>query len=218
MENTKYWFEDLSILTNPNNLSKIIPNKNLSHPEKINRLVRLSIYIGIILTLYFHNYLYLYIPILTIILTTTLYWFKDNKKKDEKKVENKNSIDIVESETKETFENNICSKPSLSNPFMNPMPFDDRKRSKACVENNENDIEKLYNHNLFKNVGDIYHNSNGQRQFYTVPSTTYPNNQGDFGKWLYGTPSTCKEGNGDQCVANNQTRLNAQSYKYPYIY
>ena len=28
------------------------------------------------------------------------------------------------------------------------------------------------------------------------------NNQGLFANWLYGTPTTCKEGNGLQCAAN----------------
>ena len=103
---------------------------------------------------------------------------------------------------------------------MNPLPFDNRERPQACNYTTENKkkIEAIYNKNLFKEVGDIFNKKHGNRQFYTVPSTTYPNNQGDFGKWLYGTPKTCKEGNGNQCVANNMERLNGQSYQFPFLY
>ena len=34
----------------------------------------------------------------------------------------------------------------------------------------------------------------------------------EFGEWLYKTPPTCKEGNGNQCVANNPERLNGSTY------
>ena len=37
-----------------------------------------------------------------------------------------------------------------------------------------------------------------------------PNNRDTLGKWLYGTPKTCKEGNGYQCAANNHTDLSRQ--------
>ena len=38
------------------------------------------------------------------------------------------------------------------------------------------------------------------RQFYTNPSTTIPNDQEAFAKWLYYNPEkTCKEGNGLEC-------------------
>ena len=43
---------------------------------------------------------------------------------------------------------------------------------------------------------------------------TIPNNQVDFANWLYMTPKTCKEGNGNQCVGNNRERLNGNSYQF----
>ena len=53
-----------------------------------------------------------------------------------------------------------------------------------------------------------------KENFYTTPNTTIPNNQGDFANWLYKTPKTCKEGNGNQCVANNMEKLNGSSYQF----
>ena len=35
-----------------------------------------------------------------------------------------------------------------------------------------------------------------------MPNTEAMNKQTEFAKWCYGTPPTCKEGNGLQCAAN----------------
>ena len=104
-----------------------------------------------------------------------------------------------------------CSKPNTVNPFMNPLVFDTRLRDSACdsiKEENQLQIEAEYNKYCIKDVSDIFNHNSGRRQFYTVPSTTYPNNQGGFANWLYKTPPTCKEGNGAQCIANYYTPLN----------
>jgi len=39
----------------------------------------------------------------------------------------------------------------------------------------------------------LYGKSNSQRQYYQMPSTTIPNEQTSFAKWLYATGPTCKE-------------------------
>ena len=79
-------------------------------------------------------------------------------------------------------------------------------------------IKKLVNdkfsQGLYKDINSVYDRENSQREFFTMPSTTIPNNQGDFANWLYMTPKTCKEGNGNQCVANNRERLDGNSYQF----
>ena len=116
----------------------------------------------------------------------------------------------------ETFEDllNIrrCVKPSDENPFMNPLVFDSRLRDAACdavKPENQLQIEKEYNRHVIKDISDIWNHNSGRRQFYTVASTTYPNNQGAFANWLYKRGPSCKEGNGAQCIANYYTPLNS---------
>ena len=58
-----------------------------------------------------------------------------------------------------------------------------------------------------KDASDIFDHSNSNRQFYTVPGNTFPNNRDTFMKWCYSRPKTCKEGNGAQCVANQYYNL-----------
>ena len=77
------------------------------------------------------------------------------------------------------------------------------------------ELEKLinnkFNYNLYRDMSDIFGRNNSQRQFYTTPVTTIPNKQMKFARWLYNTPPTCKEGNGNQCVANNRDDLRQSS-------
>ena len=62
--------------------------------------------------------------------------------------------------------------------------------------------DKLFSSSLIRDVNDLFGKNNSQRQFYTVPGNSIPNDQDTFAKWLYATPKTCKEGNGLQCAAN----------------
>ena len=240
-----YWFQDLSnTIFNLDYALKIVPEQTMTYPEKINSLVRLSIYLGLILGLFYSNYLYLYIPIITMLMTYLLYIFRldqlENKKahqgpnstlndlkndlknnisKDElhklqKKMGLKNmNIDNMNDEDFQNILNiKTCSKPSTNNPFMNALVYDSRKKDHSCDplnSNNQEKIEEEYNKYCIKDISDIYNHNSGRRQFYTMPSTTYPNNQEGLANWLYKTPPTCKEGNGAQCVANYYTPLNS---------
>ena len=73
--------------------------------------------------------------------------------------------------------------------------YDRTKFLKKQVRNN-------FNNNLYRDVNDIFGKNNSQRQFMLNPIQTIPNNQNDFARWCYGRPPTCKEGNGNQCIAN----------------
>ena len=55
---------------------------------------------------------------------------------------------------------------------------------------------------MFIFIESLFNNKSSQRQFYTLPSTTIPNDQGGFANWLYNRGPSCKQGNGDQCWRN----------------
>jgi hypothetical protein len=228
-----YWFQDISgTIFNLDYLTRIIPTADMTYPEKINALVRLSIYIGLILALFYTNFLFLYIPIITMITTYILYLFRVDQLENTRATRGANAtLNQIPATTEtnlmsklmgansgkkgETFEDMLnmrhCTRPSNENPFMNPLVFDSRLRDSACdaiKSENQLEIEKEYNKYCIKDISDIWNHNSGRRQFYTVASTTYPNNQGAFANWLYRTPPTCKEGNGAQCIANYYTPLN----------
>jgi len=232
-----YWFQDLAgTIFNLDMAIKIIPNNDMTYVAKINALVRLSIYIGVILALFYANFLFLYIPILTMLGTYVLYLFRldalDKTRatigpnatlgqipgKAMNSLMSKNMSGVGGtgiSANGETFEDilNIrqCVRPSDENPFMNPLVFDSRLRDAACdvvKPDNQLKIEKEYNQHVIKDISDIWNHNSGRRQFYTVASTTYPNDQPAFANWLYKRGPSCKDGNGAQCIANYYTPLN----------
>lgn len=210
-----YWFNDISnTIFNIEYYNKIIPNKNMSYPEKMNSFIRLTIYIGIIFSLLLSNYLFLYIPILSMLLTYILYVFrlplnnKSNYPNYNFSNDDNNNSNFININNNDEM-NNECIKPTLHNPFMNPLLFDKRTRTNACNifnQQNQLNIEKEYNKFCYRDMTDVWNTNNGFRQFYTVPNTHFPNNQSEFANWLYKREKTCKEGNGEQCVANLPNR------------
>ena len=110
---------------------------------------------------------------------------------------------------KESFEMEETErvKPTVNNPFMNfNIITDNPNRPGASDVSNEgikkeaNDKFKMSsnmssneNQKLFRSTFDLYDRNNSQRQFYTMPSTTLPNDQTAFAKWCYSTGPTCKE-------------------------
>lgn len=253
--NEKYWFHDIKILTT--NYQNILPSDDMTYAEKVNSLIRLSIIIGIILSVVYNNHLFIYIPITTMLLTYILYLFRktelhnqlnnnninnsplnrpyynnDNNDNNSSSPNYNNSnngydyekYDNLSNPKHKNIDSNLIDKfqgylknitytqPNIENPFMNPLPFDNRKRPPAVNTLNDNikqsEIEVLYDYGNYRDINNIFDKNNGKRQFFTMPYTTYPNNQASFANWLYKTPLTCKEGNGSQCVANNYTPLN----------
>lgn len=106
------------------------------------------------------------------------------------------------------LEPQTCVPPTRDNPFMNPTLVDLAdfpNRPPACPVTHSDvkrRMEKHHDHNLYRDVGDVFGRTTASRQFYTVPNTQIPNDQTAFAEWCYKTPPTCKEGNGAQCYAN----------------
>ena len=90
------------------------------------------------------------------------------------------------------------------NPSLADLTFNPDKPGACDVTNDKikENIDNKFNRRIFKDVNDLFNNQSSQRQFYTVASTTIPNDQGGFADWLYNRGPSCKDGNGDQCWRN----------------
>lgn len=208
MHKEDYWFNNIGDLISNYNL---IPIANMNYAAQVNTLIRLSIILGLILMCFTGNYLFLYIPIITMLGTYIVYLYRlniinkptlDNDNSDDTSM--LGNIPSLDNDTRmynKLLDVKKCVSPSLNNPFMNPLVFDKRNKQLAC-NGKEQEIEKEYNKYCIKDISDIWNHNSGRRQFYTVASTTYPNDQGGFANWLYNRQPTCKDGNGAQCVAN----------------
>lgn len=196
LSNDPFWTNDYKILFYKDRLSKFFPTIEMSLVEKLNSIFRMSIYMSILLYLFTGNYLYFYIMIIVGAFTLFIYYNqKDNVELFFDSIQNSNDNLLVEREMKE-LKNDI--KPTTENPFMNINLITDNKEKESAPPswNNEDlqkNIEDKFGYNLYRDVGDLYGKSNSQRQYYTAPSTTIPNNQTAFAKWCYNVGPTCKE-------------------------
>ena len=201
MNNTdKIWFNNFKILFSKKEMSIFFPTKEMTLNKKINAIMRLTIYISLTLAFLKKNYNYLFLPVIIGSLSFVVIKFKTK----ESFLKNKNNKKI----TKITK----IVKPTKDNPFMNILlnEYEDNPKREAQIKkdllNNDEikeNIEDNFNKNLYKNVSDVYGGMHSQRQFYTNPVTTIPNNQKAFAEWCFKTKNkSCKEGNGNQCVKN----------------
>jgi len=194
--NDNFWMDDYKILFYKERLTQFFPTIQMTLIEKLNAIFRLSIYLSILLYLLTSNYLYLYIMIIVGLFTAFIYY---NQKDNIELYFNSDVNDTDNLIQKTTIEDaKITIEPNVENPFMNINLITDDKEKKAAPPswNNEKIQEKIedkFGYNLYRDVGDLYGKSNDQRQYYTMPSTTIPNNQTSFAKWCYGVGPTCKE-------------------------
>lgn len=199
MENI--WYQDPVNFITQDNFFAIWPSKEMSFTEQLNSLMRFSLYFALIVFLIKKDPNILFIPIFMGIFTYYIFMVDSkNKKTDKEMMENMN----IE---KDSVTGKPCYKPSSENPFMNILMTDYVKnpsRAPACTMNNKlkKQVNKYFDANLFRDVDDIFHKNASDRQFYTTPNTTIPNDQTAFAKWLYQLGPTCKEGNGDVCYKN----------------
>jgi len=201
MSNTqKIWFDDISHFITDKNYFVIIPLGQMSTIDKINAIMRFFLYLGILLALIRNNGRYLMFPVIAGAISILVYNYETRNKQIIETELEKRDLDIVN--------NKVCTRVTVDNPFMNPSISDltfNPEKPGACDITNEkvqSDIDKQFHSRVFQDVNDIYNNQSSERQFYTLPSTTIPNNQGGFADWLYNRGPSCKQGNGDQCWRN----------------
>lgn len=198
---SKIWYEDIVGTFAADNYYIILPTSSMTLEEKLNAIVRFFVYLGVLLALVRSDYKYLFFGIIAGVVSIVLYNYElSNRKRAEKFLEDR-ALDIVD--------NKVCARTTVDNPFMNPSIADltdepDRPAACRAVDNPvlQTAIEQNFSERLFKDANDIYGREASQRQFYTVPSTTYPNEGVTFAEWLYGRGPTCKEENGLQCERN----------------
>ncbi len=228
-----FWSQDITILYHPQRLIEFFPTKDMSPSEKLNAIARLAIYVSLLLLIYKGRIWPLYIGLVG--LGVTLFLFKTSKYQkdnpngmpDEGLGRNPNNNTFMSSLIGDTefltkaelnkiedpaYKNDgQCTAPTRNNPFMNITVneyLDNPTRPEACEYQKVGaELETHFNHNLYKDINDIFNKNNSQRMYYTTPITTNPNNQGDFAKWLYGVPATCKEDQ-ENCLRYEDPRFN----------
>ena len=177
----KLWYKDPKILLNNDN--KIIPNSSMKPIQKINSLAKIGAALVVFGILSDGNSQFLSMGLCILILS--FIFSKPNMEKFGNQNENK------------------CRKPTNNNPYMNVLRYNDNLNVPACEYSQ--DVDKKYKFNLYQNSKDLFDNKHLERQFYTMPVTTVPNDIVTFGKWLYGTKGNCKY-DGTRCLQHEDER------------
>ena len=173
----------------------------ISFKDKILIISNFVFFIGLIFALISRSIFFIiFAIIINLFLLYIYFYYNKEQSKIKEELENNNQAII---------NNKLCVKPSKNNPFMNPSIVDIDTNSNinlnACYIDNpkiKKEINNYFLNNQYRDVKDIYEKNSSERQFYTMPSTTIPNNQEAFSKWLYYRNKSCKEGNGEQCFNN----------------
>lgn len=205
-----FWINDPKTLFANGNYMKVVPNENMTQNEILNVLTRILIYLLIIMILLnVSSSKSHWIPILLIIIII-VYYFLTKKNVHENFTNQEELDDIILTDTLES-EPPLCTEPTKNNPFMNVTMgdwIDNTDRPPACIITPaiEKRIDDYFNNVYLPDPQDIYNRRFAQRQFYTMPSTTIPNDQTAFALWLYGTAPSCKE-NSLFCMQGNEIDL-----------
>lgn len=186
----QFWFHKPQELVHEKYLRNFIPQKTMTIEQNLNAVVRLTWYFAIIMFFVAIELKYFMIPLAAMVGTIAIYFAKNAKSKQA-------------ASQYEAYDNMLkqnCTKPTLQNPYMNVLLTEyaeNPQRPMACDPTDRrvrNKMGEIFEARLFRDVDDMYSDFT-DRQFYTMPSTTIPNNQNEFANWLYGTENTkCRKG------------------------
>ena len=197
----KIWYADVLKFITPENYMNFFPRDDMSTDEKINSVMRFMLYFSVVLYVFNRSVRIFYILALCGLLSYVVSEMNLDGlgPRREKYINNS-------SDKRYSRRNRRCTKPSKLNPFMNVLMTDykdNADRPKACDVDSarvRKSMKTNFEHDLYRNVDDVFDRNYSYRQFYTTPNTTIPNDQEAFAKWLYlNEEATCKEGNGHQC-------------------
>ena len=196
------FIDNPGILVDKDYIFDFIPDLKASTEERINAIVRFSLYFSLVLMVVKNNFRYFYIFIATLIITYLFYSnnkenFTGNIEKNNDSSQCEDSNNNAESENENDNEKVNCAEPTCDNLFMNVLPTDDfTKKKPACSYTKEisQKVNKGFYSKFKKDVNTFYNQDFGMRQFYSMPNTQVPNDQGTFAKWLYNTPVSCSTG------------------------
>jgi len=218
-----FWLNDPSLLIK--NYLNFIPTKSMSLIQRYNAITLFCIYSLILMIIFRQPIYWLYIPISVIVVIILLHSIQEikidsiDKKETFKPIIESGYIDsdgilrfnrVTNLPTSKPEVSFTCRKPTKDNPFMNPLITDFNTITPVACNNDDeeinNEITKAFKTDLFSDVNDAFDKMNSQRQFYTVPNTSVPNNQSEFAGWLYRSPVTCKEDQ-EQCLRYEDLRF-----------
>ena len=219
-----FWAENPNILFYPQYLFEFFPTTGMTYSQKLNAISRTVILLTLLTFLMKRSWVILVVSAMTLFAIYVLYFYKQQ---EHRKNDRKTMKEGFESTALDTFEKFIndpdtFDKPTPENPFCNvrntdidfnpnkkpaPPSFNENineqilESAKQMVRNAHPDQPDIGDR-LFTDLGDQFVFEQSMRPFYSMPSTTIPNDQTGFAEFCYGNMVSCKEGNRFACNRN----------------
>ena len=231
-----FWSNDITILFNKDYIFELWPTQTMCYEQKLNAIARLIILITILGYILTMSSRIIFVGILTLVVLFVLFNMRKNKLTKEMMNEgflvqgnspnsptDSNAIPIakiLKNEYKEGTKKNPFSNVLLTEIMDNP----DRKAAPPAFNV---DVDEAITKNVKRSVqfmnpdikntnkqlyGDLWNNfelDQSNRAFFSTSNTKIANDQGAFGKFLYGTMPSGKESNSDGAFARVQ-----DNYRY----
>ena len=216
-----FWSDDPSILFDKDRVIEFFPTVDMSINERLNAISRFFIYLSFLLFIITRNYNVFFIPIIGLSILYVTYYNDSNL--------HLFNVEKFDDDIKKTLGlrpdiplkiddvGDICQRPTPANPFMNVLISDytdNPSRPPACSQADDDikgETKKYFDYNLYKDVDDVWDNTNSQRQFVTLPGMTIPNDRDSWIKWCCKSTNVCKDGDQDYCLEYEDLRVPGNS-------
>lgn len=163
--------------------NRFVITKDDDMDGKLNKLIMFFIYLLIILILIGSEFRNIALGIIILLILVKYLYIKEHFINEKK-----------------------CRRPTINNPFMNPLYEADNLE--ACKVDDKEILDK-FNHNLNRNIGDVFEKRTGQLLYRTNNVTTIPNKYDDFLNFIkltYDEPDNNCKYDGVNCLKYNDLR------------
>ena len=189
------YYDDIAVLWRQGRWAELWPSIDMTTPERVNAIVRFSLYTGLILYVVRKgDDRYLLYAMTAVALVTLAYRFHvkrvgtaahDDSPDEAFAVDDREQTAPQEISADEpTY---LCQPPTFDNPFANLLPTDletNPNRPPACkYDDVKGDIKRTFDDQQFRDVRDVYRNSS--RNFYSMPVTQASPDYDEFIKFCY---------------------------------
>lgn len=180
------WYDDIRAFFSKENIGKLWITSSDELETTLNVVLRFAIIYGVVLMFILGETWPLVVPIAAAVLTYATY---ENKRRHslEKHVIAGSGDCPKEKAIDESECGDTPRRPTLDNPMMNPVLFDDDTRPADNVLHNKvkREMRAAYDSGIPREARDIFGRNTGERAFYTVPPTDVVNDLGHFARWLF---------------------------------
>jgi hypothetical protein len=231
-EDNQFWGENPNILFAQSQITEFFPVDTMTFSRKLNAITRFLILVSIVTYFFLKDVTVFWVSLVLVGFIYGLWKYKhmesQKRKIDTENAEGfKNPADKIikdQLDANPKLSTQVFQSPTAGNPLGNVLITDiadvpNRKpappsynenvnkdildKTKQMIQNSNPDFPDI-SERLFGSIGDQFAHEQSMRQFYTMPSTTIPNDQQAFAEFCYGGMISCKEGNQFACARNLQ--------------